>query len=85
MHIKSILVLLLVVCCVCISANRPDCQSINRACLRCPNKIPRAITFNDLCRNKTITTWFWRNLSHCDIQLISCQSKSTENYLNYCI
>lgn len=78
MHIQSVLVLLLVLCCVGIgSARTPNCTRIYRSCVACSRNVGNTIDLNSLCRSKTKDRWTWRDQSQCDILRISCESKST--------
>ncbi|EDW70768.1 uncharacterized protein [Drosophila virilis] len=75
MHIQSVLVLLLVVCCVGIgSAQRPNCTSIYRSCVACSRNVGNTIDLNSLCRSKTKDRWIWRDQSQCDVLRISCEN-----------
>ncbi|KAH8380568.1 hypothetical protein KR009_011491 [Drosophila setifemur] len=69
---------ILVLYCLSIKAQRPDCRRIRENCRSCTNRLVDPINNLDFinrdCREKIGDRWFWRDVRRCDMQIVACEN-----------
>ncbi|KAH8380043.1 hypothetical protein KR009_008655 [Drosophila setifemur] len=76
MKLASILCVVLILGCVIINGQSPDCRKLKETCEKCVRRLNKPINnmdfLNDKCREKLRSTYIWKNQTRCDIQVMAC-------------
>ncbi|XP_034122955.1 uncharacterized protein LOC117580480 [Drosophila guanche] len=77
MNIHVVLSLFVVLCLTLISGQREDCEALQRACDSCSRRLNNSSDrglplLNRECRQKTRSTWVWRNVTRCELTRLNC-------------
>ncbi|XP_017086250.1 uncharacterized protein LOC108118200 [Drosophila eugracilis] len=76
MHFTSIIAGILILGCVVINGQAPDCRQLRETCNNCirmlNNPINNVEYMNEGCREKVRGRYVWKNQTRCDLQVIAC-------------
>ncbi|KAH8246276.1 hypothetical protein KR038_009443 [Drosophila bunnanda] len=76
MQLATFACFLLILGCVVINGQSPDCRRLRETCTRCVRSLNNPINnldfMNDGCREKVRSTYIWKNQTRCDLQVIAC-------------
>ncbi|KAH8300460.1 hypothetical protein KR018_006898 [Drosophila ironensis] len=76
MQLASVLSVILILCCILINGQQPDCRKLRETCEKCVRSLNNPINnvdfMNDGCREKLRRTYEWKNQTRCDLQVIAC-------------
>ncbi|XP_016958925.1 uncharacterized protein LOC108030543 [Drosophila biarmipes] len=76
MQMARVICFLLILGCVVVNAQAPDCRKLRETCNPCirglNNTINNVEYMNNGCREKVRGRYIWRNQTRCDLQVIAC-------------